>query len=511
MRNKNYNKRTILAVLIAGMAVGTAACSTKLEKTSEDEKLSAVEISLERERSSEKTSQESENSSEKASQESESSSEEALTEGAKAEELPQPYAKYLEVLEKILEERTDPNGNDYSDWDRNVHFENNLFAFADVDSDGRIELIFNFNESSMVGMREVVYEYDEETDTLWEELTGWIDTTYYTNGIVKVMDSHNHGRDPYERGTYPYGLYQYDTETDSYQFVYSIDAWDGEVLVDDFPEELDTDGDKLLYCITERKEDEKENVKIYNQAEYDIWVEEMMPDWCEIGVGYHPMTKEAIEGIRAVYEQAEAYAEQSEEWFIENEYGMMVYYLMYDMDRDGSPELTVNTLQGSGRYSDNYFYSLTDRGELKKLPLVRLCDSIEKEWNADFDLGGWYQIKAYQDQNGILYYEGHDFVRDGSYGGYEETGFYYMKDQMVYQDSIRNNTKYYDEIKYYDMALKEITKEQYEEIRENYVKDMTEENVYFNWVYFSSEEAAGGTSSRDLISFRLFESYIQSA
>lgn len=64
---------------------------------------------------------------------------------------------------------------------------------------GRTELLFNFNQSGMVDMCEVVYDYDEETDTLRKELVEWVDTEYFSNGIVKVADSHNHGRDPEER------------------------------------------------------------------------------------------------------------------------------------------------------------------------------------------------------------------------------------------------------------------------------------------------------------------------
>lgn len=54
-------------------------------------------------------------------------------------------------------------------------------------------------------------------EQILNELTAWIATSYYENGIVQEWDSHNHGRDPYERGTYPYRLYQYDGETDSYR------------------------------------------------------------------------------------------------------------------------------------------------------------------------------------------------------------------------------------------------------------------------------------------------------
>ncbi len=170
-------------------------------------------------------------------------------------ELPQPYAKYLEVLEQIMAEGRDPNGREYYSDENYRNFENNCFAVLDVDGDGRQELVFNFNESTTGSMREVVYEYDQETDTLWEELADWVNTEYYPGGLVKVQWSHNHGRDPSERGGWPYDLYRYDPEENRYQLLYVVDAWDGQIYEKDFPYDLDADGDKLVYRITVKNEE----------------------------------------------------------------------------------------------------------------------------------------------------------------------------------------------------------------------------------------------------------------
>ena len=150
-------------------------------------------------------------------------------------ELPQPYARYMEILELIMTEGHDSNGRVYyrnEPW----NFENNCFAILDVDNDGRQELLFNFNESHMGDMCEVVYEYDEETDILREELITWVSTDYYSNGMVNVNEPRNHGKDPEGRGVWPYTIYQYDEERDSYQLLYSVDSWDGHVNEEDFPD-----------------------------------------------------------------------------------------------------------------------------------------------------------------------------------------------------------------------------------------------------------------------------------
>ena len=211
---------------------------------------------------------------------------------AEAKELLQRYPQYAEVLKQIMTEYTDQNGRKY-DYDGFFDFENNTFAILDVDGDGRQELIFNFNASYIGAMCEVVYDYDTEKGILREELaTRWVDTTYYNNGFVKVSDSHNHGHDPEARGVWPYTLYLYDESTDSYQLQYDVTSWDGQINSENFPGELDTDGDGLLYYILEDgKTTEDADVRPMNRQEYDNWVRETLPEWSVMDVTYYHMTE----------------------------------------------------------------------------------------------------------------------------------------------------------------------------------------------------------------------------
>lgn len=492
-------------------------------------------------------------------------------------ELPQPYAEYMEILEQIRTEGRDSNGREYHS-DRSGNFENNCFAILDVDGDGRQELLFRFNESYLGAMCEVVYEYDAETDTLREELAEWVDTEYYnvgTDALVKVQMSHDHGKDPESRGVWPYMVYRYDAEQDSYRLLYTVDGWDGRINGEGFPDELDADGDKLLYCVTVQegsgdtrasadislnesgKVSSEEDTLLLDREAYESWAEELLPQWSRINVAYHSMTEASMDRVRSAYRQAAVYAAQADVWFMEDEIRPTLgNYLLYDLDNDGSLELTVSIMQGTGRYSYNHFYGLTDRGKVTELELVRLVGSEERDWNADFDLGRT-RIRAYQDRDGIIHYEGNDYVREGIYGGYDETGFYYLKDGVVYQDSIRGRTEIFgngedrqeDEIHYYgfaavsertrpeevpdaraeypsryeesgsaetkpayeegggeDIADEEITEEQYEAIWEEYVKDMTEIRVYQNWVYFTWDEITKGDITEEIICLRLFDS-----
>ncbi|MDE6846934.1 MAG: hypothetical protein K2J99_14390 [Lachnospiraceae bacterium] len=221
-----------------------------------------------------------------------------ITQGSDTqEELQQLYDKYAEVLEQIMTEHTDPNGRVYN-VDERWGFENNAFAILDVDGDGRQELIFNFSTSNMAGMCEVVYDYDAEKDILREELVAWVNTTYYSNGLVKVSDSHNHGKDPEAKGIWPYTLYQYDASNDSYQLQYHVTSWDGQNNIEDFPSELDIDGDGVLYyTLEDGRTTEDPDVQPMDRQEYDNWVKEILPEEHVMDVIYHPMTEEAIESV----------------------------------------------------------------------------------------------------------------------------------------------------------------------------------------------------------------------
>lgn len=230
-------------------------------------------------------------------------------------ELPQPYAKYADVLELILAEHVDPNGRSFDTADDRYAFENNGFAILDVDGDGRQELIFNFNTSNMAGMCEVVYGYDEKSGHVREEFAEWVDTAYYSNGLIKVSASHNHGKDPEERGIWPYSLYQYEEGTDSYRLQYYVESWDRQACPENFPAKLDTDGDGILYYIMEGTETvENTDAAPVDRETYDSWAEEMMPEWNKINVTYHPMTEEEIGRIGEVYAWAAAYAAHTDQW-----------------------------------------------------------------------------------------------------------------------------------------------------------------------------------------------------
>ena len=218
----------------------------------------------------------------------------------------QLYAKYSEVLMQILTDRTDPDGRYFDDGGQGVDFSRNCFAITDVDGDGRDELIFNFNDTYMAAMREIVYDYDEENDTLRTELGDVFPfTRYYSNGYVKEDASHNHTCDPETRGIWPYNLYKYDADTDSYINIGYVQCWDKLVFPTNyedeaFPDEFDADGDNLLFFVGYYSNESDDVECTYmDREEFETWEQTMFPDEYRLGIEYHHMTEEEIEEIHS--------------------------------------------------------------------------------------------------------------------------------------------------------------------------------------------------------------------
>ena len=230
---------------------------------------------------------------------------EIIMEPEKNENSSQRYIMYSEVLMKILTDRTDTDGRYFDDGSQGVDFSRNCFAITDIDGDGRDELIFNFNDTYMAAMREIIYDYDEENVILRTELEDVFPfTTYYSNGYIKEEASHNHTCDPETRGIWPYNLYEYDTDTDSYISIGYVQCWDKLIFPtnyegETFPDEFDADGDQLLYFVGYFSgESDDVECTYMDREEYEAWEQTMFPDEYKIDIEYHPMTEEEIEKIK---------------------------------------------------------------------------------------------------------------------------------------------------------------------------------------------------------------------
>ena len=215
---------------------------------------------------------------------------ESKTEQSNAGDLGRKEA-YKAVLENLYYHNTLPNGNDYG-FNEFRNITDNRFAIFDIDSDGKEELIIEFTTTMLTsGMVEVIYGYMPESKMVKEELTEYPILKFYKNGVIEALWSHNHSM---SEALWPYTLYQYNPETDTYLVVATIEAWEksisdtkGEIV---FPDQADIDGDGIVYYIQAEGEYGYHNPVDF--AEYKEWRESYIGDGTEIQIPFLNLTEE---------------------------------------------------------------------------------------------------------------------------------------------------------------------------------------------------------------------------
>lgn len=208
----------------------------------------------------------------------------------------------------------------------------NRFAVKDIDGDGREELIIRYSDGSMAGTFQVVYGYDPTDGELKMEFCGWPAQTYYDNGIINVELSHNHS---YGR-LWPFDLFCYETESDSYIYVASVSTWDKAFREEwaegkPFPDELDTDGDGTLYLIRKAGEEyshEYEDYK-YNQADFEQWFNGYTEGAKEIAIEYQPIEYESFADFTPAYLRMKAEEAGRERTDTADDLGLLILYEDY--------------------------------------------------------------------------------------------------------------------------------------------------------------------------------------
>ncbi len=192
---------------------------------------------------------------------------------------------YAQVVEDMLWNNTLPDGTRVSEESLSGYMFENTFSVADVDGDGREELIICFTTAPTAGRMGYVLDYDGDTDSVRIQHEGYPSFTFYSNGAMEEGDSHAQGS--WTRDFWPYTLYTYQPETDSYQLAGHVDAWEKKVSDDSpenlppFPVEKDKSGADILYYITPG-EDLGENFTGFSKEEVD---QSVYLDWLESCLG----------------------------------------------------------------------------------------------------------------------------------------------------------------------------------------------------------------------------------
>jgi len=210
------------------------------------------------------------------------------------------YTAYIAALENLIQNHILPDGTDggiqYGD------MYTNKFDVCDVDNDGREELLLFYTTTSEGGWAGFVLGYDAETKKLQTKLRESTLLTFYDNGIIRAKWGSNQrlGGD-----FWPYSLYQYAPDLDSYVFVGMVDAWDKNYLGGDdhkneFPSDIDKSGTGFVYYIM--KDREYDNSHPVDASEYDEWLNAYIGNASEIQIKYMDLTEENISQIGFVQE-----------------------------------------------------------------------------------------------------------------------------------------------------------------------------------------------------------------
>lgn len=207
------------------------------------------------------------------------------------------FNAYADALDNLIKNSILPDGAAAVDLYGDMA--QNKFALCDVDNDGKEELLLMYTTASMAGMAGYVCGYDARTEKLHIELSVFPFLTFYDNGIIKAGWSHNQGRagDSF----WPYSLYQYAPETDSYFLVGMVDAWDknydGSADQDNpFPDDIDISGTGYVYYIME--DGRYDTSHPVDASEYNAWIGSYLGNASEIQIDYMDLAEENVSLIR---------------------------------------------------------------------------------------------------------------------------------------------------------------------------------------------------------------------
>ncbi|RKI69400.1 hypothetical protein D7V91_05910 [bacterium 1xD42-67] len=194
--------------------------------------------------------------------------------------------RYGETIHRMLWENILPDGTQIPEGSLSGYMFENTFAVADVDGDGREELVICFTTAPTAGRRGWVLDYDEPSDSVRIQYEGGPSLTFYTNGAMAENDSHAQGS--WTSDFWPYTLYSYQPETDSYAPAGHVDAWEEKVSDEDpedlppFPVEKDESVANILYYITPGEDLGDDFIgysrEAVDQSVYQAWLEPILGD-----------------------------------------------------------------------------------------------------------------------------------------------------------------------------------------------------------------------------------------
>ena len=175
----------------------------------------------------------------------------------------------------------------------------NHFTVTDIDGDGRQELLLFWTEAYMAGNQCVIYDYHD--GVLWKQGQFFPSLRFYDNAAIEEDWSHNQG---WSGRFWPHYAYRYNPQSDLYEQVGFVEGWDKRVVSEGFPDDIDADGDGLVYDVRPADADwtigsRYELERMMDGPAYEEWRQSYLNGSQEVEIGLIPLTEENIAALGA--------------------------------------------------------------------------------------------------------------------------------------------------------------------------------------------------------------------
>lgn len=168
------------------------------------------------------------------------------------------------------------------------------FTVADVDADGKEELVLLYDPGVIANASGYIIGYDTEAKDIYLQLEEFPAFAFLKNGNLKALSSHNQTWGE----MWPYALYQYLPESDSYKLSGYVHSEDKRIFelneaADRYPNYADASGAGTVYYVGV----DTWGTTPIDEADYLVWLEANQGNAAELEVEYLTLSEENILAI----------------------------------------------------------------------------------------------------------------------------------------------------------------------------------------------------------------------